>query len=316
MANRRYVVFYDARCGLCRATRRLLERLGPDAPLRFVDVNDRGALDRWPMVDPGKAQEEVFVLTPEHRLLGGYDAVVRLLAATTAVGRAARPMLGSRPARAIGSRVYHWVSRHRHALDGILGGIGEGSSSMATRRMRPVDLLKGGLAGLLGGLAGSWVMNEFQAMKATISREMREREEARTGGAGRERERAASGGGGGEPATVKVAEAVSGAVGHDLREGEKRWAGPFVHYAFGGTMGALYGALAESKLPVTAGGGLGFAAGLWLGADEIALPALKLSGSPLRYPARVHVNALASHAVYGLIVEGVRRLLRSTLLLR
>jgi putative membrane protein len=49
---------------------------------------------------------------------------------------------------------------------------------------------------------------------------------------------------------------------------------------------------------------------VWLGADEIGVPALGLSGPPTQYPLSVHLYALASHLVYGFTTELVRRTLR------
>ena len=46
---------------------------------------------------------------------------------------------------------------------------------------------------------------------------------------------------------------------------------------------------------------------LWLGADEIMVPALKLSPPPADSPMKTHICGLASHLVYGLTVDGVRR---------
>lgn len=48
-----------------------------------------------------------------------------------------------------------------------------------------------------------------------------------------------------EDATVKVASAILGIAGRTLTEDEKPRAGTIVHYAFGASVGAVYGALAE-----------------------------------------------------------------------
>jgi uncharacterized membrane protein YagU involved in acid resistance len=112
----------------------------------------------------------------------------------------------------------------------------------------------------------------------------------------------------GEDATVKTAERVSrGVFHHQLQEDEKKVAGPAVHYAMGAVSGGIYGAVAE-LVPVTAlGAGLPFGAAVWLAADEVAVPALGLSKPPTRTPAVVHAQALASHLVYGLTTDLVRR---------
>ena len=94
---------------------------------------------------------------------------------------------------------------------------------------------------------------------------------------------------------------------------EVETAGTAVHYAFGISMGALYGVGAEFVPMITAGRGVPFGISVWLGADEGVVPALGLSKSPKEYPLSVHAYSLASHAVYGLTTELVRRAIRKAL---
>jgi uncharacterized membrane protein YagU involved in acid resistance len=98
-----------------------------------------------------------------------------------------------------------------------------------------------------------------------------------------------------------------------LTKSEKKVAGPAVHYALGTSVGALYGAVAELAPEVSAGVGLPFGAAFWLVADETAVPLLGLSKAPTEYPLGTHVYALASHFVYGLTTEVVRRAVRNAL---
>jgi len=154
---------------------------------------------------------------------------------------------------------------------------------------------KGVAAGVAGGLVASYVMNQFQAVTKKLS--------AAKGGSGQgEAEKNE-----GEDATVKTAEAITGAFGHPLSNDEKKVTGPVVHYAFGATMGGVYGALAELSPKVAAGAGVPFGTAVWLGADEVAVPALHLSKQPAESPPAVHAYALASHVVYGLTTDLVRR---------
>ncbi len=64
---------------------------------------------------------------------------------------------------------------------------------------------------------------------------------------------------------------------------------------------------------VTAGAGLPFGAFIWLTADEGIVPALGLSKLPTEYPLSTHVYSLASHLVYGMTAEIVRRAVRKRL---
>ncbi len=81
----------------------------------------------------------------------------------------------------------------------------------------------------------------------------------------------------------------------------------------GATSAAVYGGLAEVVPLVTAGEGLGFGAGVWLLADEAALPALGFSKSPAEIPFSTHAYALVSHLVYGCVTELVRSAVRKAL---
>jgi putative membrane protein len=171
------------------------------------------------------------------------------------------------------------------------------------------DVLKGLAAGVVGGLVASWVMEEFQAGWSKVSEGLEasqksSKKKQKSGDSGEEQ----------EPATVKAAEAISENIfDHRLTKSEKKIAGPAMHYATGATSGAIYGVAAEFMPFVSVGAGLPFGAAVWLIADDAALPALGLSKSPTEYPLSTHAYALASHLVYGLTTDVVRRALRSAM---
>ena len=188
-------------------------------------------------------------------------------------------------------------------------------------RRKSSDPLKGMIAGVAGGLVASWMMNQFQALlsKVThgverpqgaqslqhgsprhgVARELQER------GLDREEDNAA----------IRIAVIVSERLfGLELVERERRErAGAVVHYAFGVATGGIYGAAAEMLPVATAGAGLPFGAAVWLIADEIIVPALGLSKPPTEIPPSTHAYSIASHLVYGLTTEIVRREVRRAL---
>lgn len=184
-------------------------------------------------------------------------------------------------------------------------------------RLREGDVLKGVAAGLVGGLVAAWVMSEFQTIWSKLSEQLSGEGEGSEEGSPSEEGR-----GDGEkseeqeePATVKAAEAISeNVLSHELTKSEKKVAGPAMHYGFGSTMGALYGGVAEAWPGATLGAGTLFGSAVWLGADELAVPALGLSRSPTEHPPSTHIYALVSHIVFGATTESVRALLRSTVL--
>ena len=182
------------------------------------------------------------------------------------------------------------------------------------------DVWKGLAAGVVGGLVASAVMNEFQALWGRLADGVERSHGAQSlqqgsprHGVGRElRER----GGDDEEddAPERLANAVSvGLFDRELTKNEKDTAGTALHYAYGVSMGALYGAAAELAPAVTSGAGLPFGATVWVTADEGVVPLLGLSKSPTEYPLSIHAYALASHLVYGLTTEVVRRAVRRAL---
>lgn len=188
------------------------------------------------------------------------------------------------------------------------------------------DIFKGLMAGLIGGLVASWTMNRFQDVWSALS-EPNELSQSSPPGEGQERaqgEPQATDGGaeqaqGGvdeaqDDTTVKAASLISeGIFHHTLTKSEKKLAGTMVHYSLGTAVGGLYGAVAELAPDVTIGTGLPFGAAFWLVVDEGAVPLFGLSKGPTEYPISTHAYALASHCIYGLTAEVVRRTVRGAL---
>jgi putative membrane protein len=182
---------------------------------------------------------------------------------------------------------------------------------------RQPEVLKGLAAGTIGGLVASWVMEEFQYAWVKVSRSMKQLQQngSDDSSSANHAEQSQSGDEEQEPATVKAAEMVSEKIfGHQLAKDEKVMAGDAVHYATGAASAAIYGMTAELVPEVTVGAGLPFGAAVWLVVDEAAVPLLGLSKGPTEYPPSTHIYALASHFVYGLTTEVVRRALRRTIL--
>ena len=116
-----------------------------------------------------------------------------------------------------------------------------------------------------------------------------------------------------EPASRKAASRASEMVaGRPLTEREKDAAGPLMHYAFGAAAGAMYGALAATSPRITTGRGAPYGAAVFLAAGEIGVPLAGLSRNPASYPPSRHAAALATHLVFGLTLEAVRRGLMRT----
>jgi len=81
-----------------------------------------------------------------------------------------------------------------------------------------------------------------------------------------------------------------------------------VHYAYGTGIGAVYGGLAQKHKTTTSGFGIAYGAAAWALGDEVAVPVLGLGKKPTETPVTQHFQLLAAHLVYGITLEGVRRL--------
>jgi hypothetical protein len=186
-----------------------------------------------------------------------------------------------------------------------------------THKNNGQDLVKGTVAGLVGGLVASWTMNQFQAVWSKAAEGFEKPHGAQSMQPSDSSDAAQSSDRNKEDqddATVKAAKAISeGIFGRKLKESEKKPAGAAIHYAFGSATGGLYGAAAEVAPQLTTGLGLPFGVAFWMVADEAVVPLLGLSKGPTKYPVSTHVYALASHLVYGLTTEVTRRAVREIL---
>ena len=161
------------------------------------------------------------------------------------------------------------------------------------------------IAGLVGGLAGSFAMEHFQRALGKISPDIG----GAPGGGGQQYRKPQS-----EPSTYKAANAVARATtGRPVPAPDKPAAGSLVHYAFGGTLGAIYGAAIAQNRDVAGGAGLPFGAAVWVAADEIGMPLVGLAKPPTAYPLKDHATTFASHLVFGATTEVVRRLVLAAL---
>lgn len=182
------------------------------------------------------------------------------------------------------------------------------------------SLSKGLVAGLAGGLAASVVMNKFQSLwgKLTVGVEKSHgaqslQEGLPQGGIGHELQKQGQDHEQ-DDAAERLANAITvGVFDHNLTESTKNTAGTALHYAYGISMGAVYGAAAELMPGCTIGAGLPYGAVVWLTADEAVVPLLGLSKAPTEYPLSTHAYSLSSHLVYGLTTEIVRGVVRRAL---
>jgi putative membrane protein len=180
------------------------------------------------------------------------------------------------------------------------------------------NVWKGLAAGVIAGLAGGFVMNQFQWLWSKLTSDEKDSEHAhspkQSGHKSDMQQERESSGETDAPATVKLASAISENVfDHKLREDEKEPAGTAIHYGFSLVTGGIYGVTTELEPEAAVGAGAPFGAAVWLLADEITVPLAGLSKGPTAYPLSKHAYSLASHLVYGVATEATRRAVRNML---
>jgi putative membrane protein len=147
------------------------------------------------------------------------------------------------------------------------------------------NLLKGALAGLVGGLIAT-------AAKSAAERIYPPRTH-------------------GEPEPNALLAEKLGASRAETKG--KKAAEESMHWAFGAVAGAAYGVMAELYPAVTAKNGATFGMALMTVTHEGAIPALGLGASPENQEPREQRSEMATHIVYGVVCETVRNVLRKAL---
>ena len=142
--------------------------------------------------------------------------------------------------------------------------------------------------GIVGGLIASLAMNQFQAVAAKAM---------------------GLAGSNDDPSTIKAADTLARATtGEPVTQKYREVAGSVVHYATGAVLGGLYGALTHERPEAALGLGVPFGLATMLVVDDVAVPAFGWGPAPQDTPVATHGYSAASHAVFGLVLEGVRRL--------
>jgi putative membrane protein len=102
-------------------------------------------------------------------------------------------------------------------------------------------------------------------------------------------------------------------AGHDLDDDTKLIASKAIHWGFGAMAGAAYGALAEYYPAATAKEGASFGLALMTLTHETALPVMGLSAASEDQTTREHMSEAATHLLFGVVAEKVRKLARRIL---
>jgi hypothetical protein len=180
------------------------------------------------------------------------------------------------------------------------------------RKRRP-SVLRGVVTGIAAGITATLIMDQFQKLSAASQKAAEKQIKLARGESvsqiqqeQKQKEQQAAQQ---EGSTEIVARKIAQATGSQLAGDEKKKAGQVVHYVFGTLMGVTYAVSAE-LLPDITGSGAAFGTLLFLGADEVAVPAFQLSPPPTETGATDHLQHWAAHIVYGGSLELVRSLIQ------
>lgn len=150
---------------------------------------------------------------------------------------------------------------------------------MATMTKRERSIVKGAIAGMIGGLAGAGA--KMLAEKIFPPRTK-----------------------GQPPPPVVLVEQVTG---RSLPDDRKQAASQGVHWCFGAAAGAVYGAAVEVEPSLGAWKGAAFGVTLNKFTHETVLPKLGLSRPKSEQPPQERISEWISHAIYGIFTDAVRR---------
>src|SRR5271170_5560685 len=115
----------------------------------------------------------------------------------------------------------------------------------------------------------------------------------------------------GEPGAPEVL--VERVAGHELVAEQKQVATGAIYWGVGALTGAAYGALVEYYPQATAKDGAAFGMTLSSLTHGTVLPAMGLGAKPEEQTARERTSEMATHVVYGVVTETVRRVVRKML---
>ena len=146
---------------------------------------------------------------------------------------------------------------------------------------RTRSIMKGAIAGLLGGIAGT-------AAKYAVEKAYPPRVH-------------------GEPEPAAL---IADELSESLRLKQDPIAKQTVHWGIGAATGAAYGAVAEFYPPATAKQGASFGIAMVALSHDSTLPIIGLATKPKPETTREKISELASHIVYGIATETVRSIVR------
>jgi protein-S-isoprenylcysteine O-methyltransferase Ste14/predicted DCC family thiol-disulfide oxidoreductase YuxK len=128
----RYVVLFDGHCKFCTLGAKQLAGLGKPGAVELVSFQEPGVLDQFPGLSHEACMRQMYLVVPDGRVFGGFEAAVRAVATRPVVGWIA---LGYYlpGVRWVFDTVYALVAANRYRIMGktlAQGGCQEGTCSL------------------------------------------------------------------------------------------------------------------------------------------------------------------------------------------
>jgi len=131
----RTVVLYDGLCKFCVAGMKRLLALARPGAIEPVNFQESGVLDRFPGISHEACMRQMYLVTPEGKVYGGFEAAVRALATRPVLGRLAYAYYLP-GVRWLCDCLYAAIARHRYR---ILGKVTEGDCPEGTCALHSFD---------------------------------------------------------------------------------------------------------------------------------------------------------------------------------
>jgi predicted DCC family thiol-disulfide oxidoreductase YuxK len=132
----RYVVLYDGLCKFCTAGARKLARLARAGLLDVVNFQEPGALDRFPGLTHEACMRQMYLVTPDGRVYGGFEAAVRVLTTRPLLGLLARGYYLP-GVRQLCDLIYARIAANRYRIMGKAVAAGECEGGTCAVHFRP-----------------------------------------------------------------------------------------------------------------------------------------------------------------------------------
>jgi predicted DCC family thiol-disulfide oxidoreductase YuxK len=119
----RYVVLYDGHCKFCTAGAKHLAALARPGAIELASFQEPGVLARFPGVPYEACLRQMYLVAPDGRVVGGFEAAVRAVASRPVLGLVARAYYLP-GVRQLCDRLYALVAANRYRLLGKTAAAG------------------------------------------------------------------------------------------------------------------------------------------------------------------------------------------------